>query len=261
MIKKFIGLLFIFVLTLGLSTTVFANESVREKSDYFTLDHDHINMIQKAFDNIVPPPNLVGRMENGIDPQEMCNILSALLAPVYSAIDEIVDQFIDSTNLYSRSNAVLNEIFIGVNHEVFCGVRVSIEVRNDFIVTNVAYSAYISDLEAFLMQNIVPFSPYNRLASNTVHVRGLDTTATAISLRSQINYFRRDDGAIFIRVGSRWGSVPFVDNRLVSRFEIGGGHYHNNGTINASSTQNFPIDFIRANGSISREIWLVNVRP
>jgi hypothetical protein len=258
-----LGTVFIFVNP----TQVYAD--VEEVTELVTLSQYHINLIQEAFDNVVPPRNM--RME--INPQDIwyCgptkqDIFGIVFAPVDDAIDEIVQYFIGLSGPNTRSNITLNEIYIDVDHELISSIRISIS-SGDFVVTSVGYSFYIADFEAFITQNyaIEPFtSPYNRIANNFVRVNDPWTSVHAVTINSSIRYFRRDDNAIFIQEGDVYfvaGWYTIIDNRLISSVEIWGRTYHSNGTVNASMSQSFRVHHIRPGGGTSGATWLVNVRP
>ena len=123
----------------------------------FFLDDYHIDMIQTAFNKIVP----FSFDELSISPQDildciylMSEVISELFAPVENAISEIVRQFNDLPELSARLNSGANEVRMDVDHEVFTFINFEITPLWDSSVVSLSrgFSILIPGLEAFLMR-------------------------------------------------------------------------------------------------------------
>ena len=254
---------------------IFANPVqafAEEATEHVTLDQHHIDMIQEAFNNVVPISSSEMRLEINLHDvldcrRAMNEIIDVLLAPVYDVIDEIVQGFIALSGPDVRSNITLNEVRIDVDHELICSIRISVNTMGEFIATNIGYSFYVAALETFLTQNydIEPFaSPHNRIGRADMHVNDQWTGFHAATLTSTVMFFRRDDNAIFIQEGdiywvSNWHTI--IDSRMVSSIDIWGRTYHNNGTVNASAIQRFRVHHVSPTGQTHSITWFVEVRP
>jgi len=252
---------------------IFANQVqafAEEATEYFTLNQHHIDMIQEAFNDIVPPREM--RME--IDLQNIWDngrmvgeIMEVLLAPVYDVIDEIIQDFIALSGPNTRSNITLHEITIDVDHELACSIKISINATGDFIVTNISYGFYKANFEAFLTQNYViePFSSqFNRFNTGTARINDAWSGAHAATINTSIAYFWRDDGVAFIREGDApeiAGWFTIIDPRMISSIDIWGRGYNSNGTARPSVSQSFRIYHVRPAGGTTGGTWFVNARP
>jgi len=251
---------------------IFANPVqafAEEATEHVTLDQHHIDMIQEAFNGIVPPREM--RMEINLQDvldcmRTMHEIIDVFLAPVYDVIDEIVQGFMALSGPNARSNITLNEVRIDVEHELICSFIISIETKGDFIAVTTGYNLYIPNLEAFLTQNYViePFaSPYDNIAIRSMNLYDSWNGAHSATLTSHFLWFRRIDNAIFIREGDRfftgWGTI--IDPRLVSSISVWGRAYFNNGTVNAFVSHSFRVYHIMPNGNTTGVTWIFNAYP
>ena len=94
----------------------------QQMNEALTLSRYHLDMVQAAFDDVVPLS--MNRMGNEISTQDMlscfelmCEFVGTLLTPVYDAIGEIVKQIIVSSNQNSKLVSTTIETRIYVNHE------------------------------------------------------------------------------------------------------------------------------------------------
>ena len=152
MFKKFAEIFSTLILTFVLLIIIFvADKTIQEDS---LLDRQHINMIQAAFNEIVPPS--LDNPQDILDSNELLKeFLLELLSPVQETIVEIAGLFNDSTYLSNRLQFGENSINVEIKHELFDSFNFSlILLNNGFVrVNGMGFSSNIHSIESFLIQN------------------------------------------------------------------------------------------------------------
>lgn len=271
--KKTIGLLLTMVLIFNMAMLVSACEKREYQVEPTAFD---VTLLQQALDNVTPDAldtRAMGVNFADIDfmddanRQLMRDIVEELLAHVNALIMAMTQEVIASTNLEEGFNRQLVAP-IALQHDLFEGFTVSVDF-DGLVFTNINYSLCIFAFEEFLNpsfavveydNSILPRNPYNRLAFGTTPVECPWMGHRTATLRSDVRYFRRDDGAFFIRAGSHWPSFTIYDHRMVSSIFNTVNSIISNGTVNAFAMSGFTVNVINPNtlvvGPMNRDVTM-----